>query len=673
MKKIGNLFFYFLFFSNLIFASITNAEVNLSVEVNPESVGVGDQIQITLMVQSNEDLNVTDPEFPQTEGLKLLQAQNSGQSSSSRMNIINGKTEFSKTVSQQYDYIVQATKPGFVTIPSFQVHVNGKIIATAPQKISISATPQNQKNIRGRNRPQQLPSSPFGEDEDDDMFTQLMKQRQKMMEDLQKQIGQPGRGGRGSSGGNNNSGQQNLLNQFFGGAVQDPAEVQSKKLDVNEKESYFIYLDIDKKEVYEGEQITANWYIYTRGNLEAIDRAKFPDLKGFWKEIIEEVPNLQFVDEIVNGVRFRKGLLASHALFPIKAGVAVVDEFKIEGKIRLPTQFGWGQLQEYTRASKRTAIKVLPLPTDGKPQSFSGAVGQFQIQTQVDGLQFPANQPFTLKVRFEGSGNAKLIELPPSNWPLGLEVYDTKSESKFFKNGRSYKEFEILLVPKNKGDIEIPQIVFSYFDPAEKKYVTKTTESLKLNITEGSANNVNTNSKALGVTAENKNISTEFKPVLELPGAFSWQQNRLQILFGSLALLIGLMSAVFFKNYLQMNQGPQFKKRVDQKIAMIQKSVNSKNDRAVGSESVNLIYMLLAQMAQQNTATTEWSQMISKVPQNYRDQFEKSLAEQFEYFQMIGFAPDEVKSQVIAKKSINESFEELKKLSAKIISDLPQV
>ncbi len=672
MKKIGNLFFYFLFFSNLIFASLAMAEVNLSVEVNPESVGVGDQIQITLMVQSNEDLNVADPEFPQTAGLNLLQAQNSGQSSSSRMNIINGKTEFSKTVSQQYDYIVQATKAGFVTIPSFQVNVNGKTIATAPQKISVSATAQNQKNIRGRSRPQQMQPSIPGEEDDDDMFSQLMKQRQKMMEDLQKQMGQPSRGGRGNSGGNN-SGQQNPLNQFFGGAVQDPVEVQSKKLDVNEKESYFIYLDIDKKEVYEGEQITANWYIYTRGNLEAIDRAKFPDLKGFWKEIIEEVPNLQFVDEIVNGVRFRKGLLASHALFPIKAGIAVVDEFKIKGKIRLPTQFGWGQLQEYTRASKRTSIKVLPLPTDGKPQSFSGAVGQFQIQTQVEGLQFPANQPFTLKVRFEGSGNAKLIELPPINWPEGLEVYDTKSESKFFKNGQSYKEFEILLVPKNKGDIEIPQIVFSYFDPAEKKYVTKTTESLKLNITEGTVSSSSANSKTAVAGAENKNVSTEFKPVLELPGTFSWQQYRLQILFGSLALMIGVMCAVFFKNYLQINHGPQFKKRVDQKISMIQKSVDSKNDRAVGSESVNLIYMLLAQMAQQNTATTEWSQMISQVPQNYRDQFEKSLAEQFEYFQMIGFAPDEVKSQAIAKKSISESFEELKKLSAKIISDLPQV
>lgn len=658
MTKIGKLFFFILFLYHNAFA-----EVNVSVEVNPENVGLGDQIQISLIIQSSDDLEVQDPEFPKTDGLKLLQAQNSGQSSSSRMNISNGKTEFSKTVSQQYDYIVQPTKIGFVTIPSFSVIANGKTISTTPQKISVSKNSQQNNNIRQRGRSNQFPSGIPGEEDDDDMFSQLMKQRQKMIEDIQKQMGQgSGRGGTG----------QNPLDQFFGSG-NAPAEVLSKKLDVNEKESFFIYLDIDKKEVYEGEQITANWYIYTRGNLEAIDRAKFPDLKGFWKEIVEEVPNLQFTEEIVNGVRFKKGLLASHALFPIKSGVAVVDEFKIKGKIRLPTQFGWGQLQEYTRSSRRTQIKVLPLPTEGKPNSFSGAVGQFQIQTQVDGLQFPANQPFTLKVRFEGSGNAKLIELPPIEWPAGLEIYDTKSESKFFKNGQSYKEFEILLVPKTTGEIKIPQIVFSYFDPTEKKYVTKSTESLDLKIVDGLPENQKNNTSGLLKNSENKKIVSEFKPVLELPKNFSWLENRLAIIIGFLIFVFTLMTGIFFKKYSQINSGPQLKKRIHQKLNQIQKSIDQKNDRAVGSESVNLIYMLLAQMAQEKTANTEWNQMISKVPQNYRDRFESGLSEKFEYFQMIGFAPDEVKSQLIAKQSINEAFLQLKKISTDIANELPSI
>ncbi len=659
MKRIGRLFFYILI-TLFLTTTFAFAEVNVSVEVNPESVGLGDQIQISLLIQSNDDLEVEEPALPETDGLTLIHAQNSGQSTSSRMNIINGKTEFSKTVTQQYDFVVQANRTGVVTIPSFQVTANGKKITTAPQKISVGKTSQNVNPQRQKQRPNNFPPSPFGEEDDDDMFAQLMRQRQKMIEDMQKQMGRGGARG----------GQANPLEQFFG-AGQEPQEIQSKKLDVNEKEAFFIYLDIDKKEVFEGEQVTANWYIYTRGNLETIDRAKFPDLKGFWKEIIEEVPNLQFTEEIVNGVRFKKGLLASHALFPIKTGVAVVDEFKIKGKVRLPTQFGWGQLQEYTKSSRRTQIKVLPLPVEGKPQSFSGAVGQFQIQTQVDGMQFPANQPFTLKVRFEGAGNAKLIELPPIEWPAGLEVYDTKSESKFYKNGQSFKEFEILLVPKNTGDVKIPQINFSYFDPEQRKYISKSTESLDLKITEGLAENKNLQSGSNGSGASSA-ATEKLNPVLEFPGSFSWMENRMSILFSSLALIVVFIFGWHLKENFQIEQMPQFRKIIDQKIRHIEKSLSQNNERKVGTEVVDLIYLLLAQLAQEKKAVTEWNQMISKVPQNYRDKYEGPLSEKFEYFQIVGFAPDEVKTLVTAKAPVKESFQHLKKLTSQIIGDLPK-
>jgi hypothetical protein len=117
---------------------------------------------------------------------------------------------------------------------------------------------------------------------------------------------------------------------------------------------------------------------------------------------------------------------------------------------------------------------------------------------------------------------------------------------------------------------------------------------------------------------------------------------------------------------------PQFKKIIDKKISQIEKSIVQKDDRKVGTEVVDLIYLLLAQLAQEKKAATEWNQMISKVPQNYRDKYELPLSEKFEYFQMVGFAPDEVKALAMAKVSMNDSFVELKKLTSQIIADLPK-
>ena len=96
------------------------------------------------------------------------------------------------------------------------------------------------------------------------------------------------------------------------------------------------------------------------------------------------------------------------------------------------------------------------------------------------------NQPFSLKVRFEGSGNAKLIELPSLNLPKTIEIYDTKSDSKFFKNGRSYKEFEVLLIPREEGEITIPALSFSIFDPGQKRYVMKSTDPIHVKVIPGS-------------------------------------------------------------------------------------------------------------------------------------------------------------------------------------------
>jgi len=650
MQKIGNCLLVFIIF----FAQYIIAAPSVAIEINPQQFGLGDQIQISLVIQSDSDLEVEEPQFPATEGLQMVQAINSGQSSSTRMNFINGKSEFSKTVSQQYDFIMQVTKAGLITIPSFQLKVNGQTLQTAPQKMNALKTAQNSAGARQRPQGRGGFPDPFADDEDD-VFSQLMKQRQRMMEEMQKQLG---RGGQ-------------ALPPGFGqnGFSADP--IPSRKLDVNTKEAFIIYLDVDKKEVYEGEQITANWYIYTRGNLETVDRAKFPDLKGFWKEIIEEIPGLQFTEEDVNGVRFRKAMLASHALFPIKPGTAVIDEFKIKGKVRLPTQFGWGQLAEYTKSSKRTPITVLPLPTEGKPLSFSGAVGQFQIQTQIEGLQFPTNQPFSIKIRFEGSGNAKLIELPPIQWPEGLEVYDTKSESKFFKDGQSYKEFEVLLVPKKVGEVKLPAIHFSYFDPQSKQYVTKSTEEMNLKIIQGSATPQNVLAAASGDKNGAMPAVVENLTIMSWPSAFSWQAVRIPLIVG--LILFGLLAQLiqFILQYRTIDQKPQLKKRVDVKIQQIKDSLKKQELRKVGAESVNLIYLILSEMSQNKSSAHEWSELIHHVSQNYRDKYEKDMHQLFDYFQTVGFAPNEFQQKLIQQKSLEQSVSELSELTAKIVAELP--
>lgn len=673
MQKIGNFKTNFaailVILSVQLFSAFAFAAESLKVEIAPENVGVGDLVQIQLTVQSSEDFEMADPQIGDIQGLKFLQGQNAGQSSSTRMNFVNGKTDFSKTVTQQYIFQYEAAKAGILTIPAITVEVNGKQIRSAPQKMAVSEKSQAKpQGPAGRPQYKDEDGDPF-QSEDDDMFTQLMQQRKRMLEEVQKQM--QGQLGQQPGFGNPRPGQGG---GFSGPGFGQPNQIPSRTIEgLNTNEAFFILLETDKKQVYEGEQITTSWYLYTRGNLDSLDRAKFPDLKGFWKEIIEEVPSLQFTEERVNGEMYRKALLAAHALFPIKPGKVVIDEFKIKAKVRLPTQFGWGSQQEYTKSSKRSEVTVLPLPTEGKPLSFSGAVGQFTIQTQVDGTQFPAGQPISLRVRLEGHGNAKVIELPEIKWPENLEVYDTKSESKFFKDSQSYKEFEILIIAKTQGEVKIPQINFSYFDPTLKQYVTKSTEEFSVQITAPVKGSTLSPLKAIDkADAQKAEVEKVFLPITELGSSwFSWGEARLPVLIVLSVAAIMTVLTQFLMALKNLRMSPQLSYKVNAKLKVLEGAVKDQNHRLFGAEAINLLYLVTAHLAQEQSATQDWAALFYKMPENYRRSYETKLGELFEYFQMIGFAPDSIREQALSRNTPEEMLKEIRATTLKIVSELP--
>lgn len=660
MKKIGSVFLFFI----LCFLSIySQAEIRLKVELNPKDVGVGDQAQLTLLVTGDEDFEVeTEPEFTNTDGVRLVDRLAGGRSSSSRMNIINGKTEFSKTVSQQYDFILAFDKAGSVSIPSMTALINGKNYATAGFKITVASKSLND-NRQMRPSPgfnQGQNTNPFTDEEDDDVFSQLMKQRQQILEEVRRQMG----GGPGGQGGRG-------LPQW--GMNQDPQGMEEQKLNINPNESFFLLADIDKKEVYEGEQITARWYIYVKGVIESLDRAKFPDLKGFWKEIIEEVPGLQFIPVKVNGVPYKRALLASHALFPIKAGDAVIDEFKIKAKVRNLTDFGWGQPHEFTKSSKRITVKVLPLPLENRPQSFSGAVGQFQIQAQVPNTEVIEGQPFSFKVRFEGQGNAKLIDLPPIEWPVDLELYDTKNESKFFKTGQSFKEFEILLIPRKAGEIKIPAIHFSYFDPEQKKYLTKSTEELVLNAKK--SDTLKVGSDSVNEKKPEQDAVKAVGPILELPSRFSWIKWRMSVIYLALFSLFLIMFGRFVYDYSRIRSGPRHNEIIKIKLQKLNSQIQNKNLKSIGVEGVSIIYYLLEMFNQNeqkhslhdsNEVTLQ--RLIDQLPIELKNKYDQKINSLFDLFQTLAFAPASALKNINESKDFDSEYSTLKQISDDFIA-----
>lgn len=632
-------------------SSMALANTTVQATVDREEVGLGDTFTLTVSVVSNENPDIQDPRVPDLDGFELMGANSSNAVAQKLVQTSQGM-QFETQRRKEFYYQLSPRRTGTLSVSSFEVVIDGKIFRTHPIVIKVGAQGTGQHTRPQPGRPSQFDDEdPFSAE--DEIFNQLLRQRQRLLQQHMGQMGQvPG------------FPQPNV-------GIPDAA---FRSLPTNPNEAFFISLEIDKTEVFEGEQVTANWYIYTRGQMETLDRLKFPSLKGFWKEIIEEVPSIQFTEEVVNGVAWKKALLASHALFPIKPGTAVIDEYKIKSRVRILNQgMGgfYGRPYEYTKSSARVPIKVNPLPVEGRPPEFTGAVGQFEVHAKVDNQQVPVNQPFSLILRFEGAGNAKVIDLPAMNLPTGIEQYDSKSESKFFKNGRSYKEFEVLLIPRQEGDITIPAMTIGMFDPVAKRYYTKTTEAISLKVVNNPNAPVGSSQRMGDVKAppaaplkkELPQIITTWEPAAQA-GVLYRPWLWAVIYSGAIVALLARMQREFGWGRRRRTLKEQIQKR----YKVVDGALKKNDYRKVGVEMTNIYYTVLGVVSGTGGAAVEIQNLLEQVPPSVRRDHGAEIASSFEIFQTMSFAPDEMLGSLKDPSNMKKNIERAKKVLSSVIN-----
>ena len=114
-------------------------------------------------------------------------------------------------------------------------------------------------------------------------------------------------------------------------------------------------------------------------------------------------------------------------------------------------------------------ITVKPLPSAGQPESFSGAVGQYDFEVDAKPTKLKVGDPITLTMTVQGRGNIDIVNMPSISDLTQFKSYDPQiNVSKKDNSGR--KIFEQVLVPISDSIKAIPEIQFSYFDPEVEQY-----------------------------------------------------------------------------------------------------------------------------------------------------------------------------------------------------------
>jgi len=286
-----------------------------------------------------------------------------------------------------------------------------------------------------------------------------------------------------------------------------PAQNPSAPTTENLSENLFVKTVVSKTKAYLGEQITVTHKIYTRYQLRGFQDIKFPDYTGFWSQDVPNNPQIQVVNENIDGVNYQVGELKRTYLFAQRSGKLEIEPMKIECVVRKQSnrkprdvfeQFFGGGYEDatYSVNSRPVAIEILPLPEANKPADFSGAVGNYSFKAQISKEKVKENDAINLTITLTGKGNIKLVNPLKINFPEDFETYDPKTKENITSgaNGVSgNKTFDYLIIPRHEGDYKIDQIAFSYFDPEKKQYVTLPSPEFNIRVDKGNENDADAN------------------------------------------------------------------------------------------------------------------------------------------------------------------------------------
>ncbi len=143
--------------------------------------------------------------------------------------------------------------------------------------------------------------------------------------------------------------------------------------------------------------------------------------------------------------------------------------------------FGRTQVRELPVTVDAVPIEVLPLPEEGRPADFGGAIGQWKLDVTAKPTDVAAGDPITVTIKVSGNGNIDTVPMPKLGPLDGFKTYDpTTKTTKDDLNTTGERVMQQVLIAKSIDVKELPEVRLAYFDPEAGAYKTAVQSPIKL-------------------------------------------------------------------------------------------------------------------------------------------------------------------------------------------------
>ena len=265
----------------------------------------------------------------------------------------------------------------------------------------------------------------------------------------------------------------------------------------------------DKRHAYVGEPVAVTYRVLARDSRwgfgwrveQRADTFALPELENFRIEAIGSGGWRERTS--VDDRSYRVAAQRDFVFFPLEPGGSTIGsaEFTVQvhqrgGPSRSPRADSRAEFVARTRAQQQGTwtpmvlatdpipLEVMPLPGEGRPESFRGHVGRLEVRSRVDRTHLEVGDTLTLRVEVSRDGPSMAAPDPEVAFPAGFEVMDPEIDDtavrRYALSGT--RVYSYRLVATQVGSFRIPPVEMSWFDPESGSYAIVRTQPFDLTV-----------------------------------------------------------------------------------------------------------------------------------------------------------------------------------------------
>jgi len=249
-------------------------------------------------------------------------------------------------------------------------------------------------------------------------------------------------------------------------------------------------IEVGAQQIYLGQTVPLNVYVFARQNLpmRGLANPQF-EADGLGYKFLNNVATGQ---QAINGESFTVYRITG-ALAPTKTGKLTFGPYVIRAQLtaerRRPgnifdEMMGRVEVREVPVTIDAVPVEVLPLPTEGRPADFNGAVGPWKMEVTAKPTEIAIGDPVTFTIKLTGSG-----VIVPDVSLTGADGFRTHAPitktTPNELNTEVVRDIEQVLFARSADVKALPGVRMSYFDPVARAYKTQEQPPIPLVVNAG--------------------------------------------------------------------------------------------------------------------------------------------------------------------------------------------